>query len=167
MSERWDRHFLKLAICHASMSKDPNKRVGAVLVGPDREVLSMGFNGLPRQLIDSGERLHYREIKLELTVHAEVNALLAAASHGIRTKGATLYVASQDVEDGQIWGGPPCVKCFCETIQGGIKEIVTFPAKPNSNWSASHAKSLELLAETTILFRTIPLEPIATDDMPF
>lgn len=34
MSERWDRHFLGLALYHARMSKDPNTRVGSVIVGP-------------------------------------------------------------------------------------------------------------------------------------
>lgn len=58
---RWDRHFLRLAAEHARMSKDPSTKVGAVIVGPDREIRSAGFNGFPRGIEDTDERLHDRE----------------------------------------------------------------------------------------------------------
>ena len=74
MSERWDRYFLDLALLNAQMSKDPSTKVGAVIVGPDREVRSMGFNGFPRGIADTRERLECREVKLDLVVHAEMNA---------------------------------------------------------------------------------------------
>lgn len=68
MSEKWDRHFLGLADQHSQMSKDPSTKVGAIIVGPDREVLSAGFNGFPRGIEDSKERLHNRDLKLKLVV---------------------------------------------------------------------------------------------------
>lgn len=50
---RWDRHFITLALENARMSKDPATQAGAVIVGPDREVRSMGYNGLPRGIADT------------------------------------------------------------------------------------------------------------------
>lgn len=93
MSERWDNHFLGMALYHSKLSKDPSTRVGSVIIGPDREILSAGFNGFPRGIADTHERLHDRDMKLKLVVHAEMNALLAAARTGMRLKGCTLYEA--------------------------------------------------------------------------
>src|SRR5271165_7034344 len=128
MSERWDRHFLEMAVHHSRMSKDPSTKVGAVIVGPDRELISAGFNGFPRGIADTEERLTDRDMKLRLVVHAEMNAVLAAARLGVRLKGCTMYVAATD-NSGDTWGGPPCTRCTVETIQSGIVEIVSYPLK--------------------------------------
>jgi hypothetical protein len=89
MSVRWDHHFLRLCQDHARMSKDPSTRVGAVIVGPDGEIRSAGFNGFPRGILDSDDRLNDRETKLKLMVHGEMNAILAAARVGTPVKGCT------------------------------------------------------------------------------
>lgn len=60
---------------------------------------------------DSAERLQDSDMKLELVVHAEQNALIAAGS---RAAGATLYV----------WGKPVCARCAGSIIQAGIKRVV-------------------------------------------
>lgn len=96
MSERWDRHFLELALVNARMSKDPKTKVGAVIVGPDREVRAMGFNGFPRGIADTPARLEDRDLKLKLVVHAEMNAILNAVRVGVSVKGCTLYLAATD-----------------------------------------------------------------------
>ena len=83
MTTRWDHHFLQLCLDHARMSKDPSMSVGAVIVGPDREIRSAGFNGFPRGIADTKERLSDRDVKLQLVVHAEMNAVLAAARVGV------------------------------------------------------------------------------------
>lgn len=157
MSERWDRHFLGLAEYHSRLSKDPNTRVGSVIVGPDRELLSAGFNGFPRGIADTPERLSDRDLKLKLVVHAEMNALLAAARTGQRLKGCTLYLAATD-DSGLIWGGPPCTRCTVEIIQVGISEIVSFPPKPAySKWVTDLAFSRGLIEEAGIRYREISL----------
>src|SRR6185436_10597230 len=84
--DRWDRHFLQLCVDHARMSKDPSTRVGAVLVGPELVILASGFNGFPRGVKDTEERLNDRELKTRLVVHAEMNAVLAAARVGVRSE---------------------------------------------------------------------------------
>lgn len=152
---RWDQHFLQLSIDHARMSKDPSTKVGAVVVGPDREIVSMGFNGFPRGVIDSTFRLGNREEKLRLIVHAEMNAVLGAARHGTRTKGCSLYLAATDAS-GDVWGGPPCTRCAVELIQAGISEIISCPPKQvPSRWADDLALSKNILIEAGVTYREV------------
>ncbi|MEC9336570.1 MAG: CMP deaminase, partial [Candidatus Thermoplasmatota archaeon] len=72
----WDGRFLGLAAHIAAWSKDPSTQVGCVIVGPDREVRSTGFNGLPRGIADTEARLTNRERKYPLICHAEENAIM-------------------------------------------------------------------------------------------
>jgi dCMP deaminase len=154
-SDRWDRHFLQLCIDHARMSKDPNTRVGSVIVGPDRELRSAGFNGFPRGIEDSWCRLHDRDVKLELIVHGEMNALMAAARVGIPLKGCTLYLAATD-DTGTQWGGPPCSRCTVHLIQAGIAEVVSFPIKAvPSRWHDDLAFARTLLHEARVIYREV------------
>ena len=155
MSERWDRHFLGLALAHARMSKDPSTQVGAVIIGTGRAILSAGFNGLPRGVKDTDARLCNRDVKLKLIVHAEMNAVLAAARLGVRIDGTTLYLAATD-DTGMVWGGPPCTRCTVELIQAGITEMVSYPVKTvPSRWQADLAVSRDLLAEVGLLYREV------------
>lgn len=155
MSERWDRHFLGLAIEHARMSKDPSTQVGAVIVGPDREVRSTGFNGFPRGIADTPERLANRDMKLRLVVHAELNAILNAARVGIPLKGCLLYLAATD-ETGEVWGGAPCTRCTVELIQAGMAEIVTYlPRARPSRWHEDIAFARTLLDEAGVGYREV------------
>lgn len=128
-------------------------RVGHL--GPDREILSAGFNGFPRGIADTHERLHDRETKLKLVVHAEMNALLAAARTGMKLKGCTLYLAATD-DTGLVWGGPPCTRCTVEIIQVGISEIVSYPVKAvPSRWHADLTLARSLIEEAGIAYREI------------
>jgi len=137
------------------MSKDPNTKVGTVITGPDREILSAGFNGFPRGIADTQERLNDRATKLQLIVHAEMNALLAAARTGMRLKGCVLYIAATD-SSGLVWGGPPCTRCTVEIIQVGISEIVSYPIKTApSKWKADLEVARNLLAEADIKYREL------------
>lgn len=155
--DRWDRHFLQLCLDHARMSRDPSTRVGAIIVGPDRELRSAGFNGLPRGIADTSKRLADRELKNRLVVHGEMNAVLAAARVGIPVKGCTLYLAATDATDAsKLWGGPPCVRCTVELIQAGIVEIVTWPFKSvPSRWLEDITFARELLREAGIRYREV------------
>ena len=155
MSERWDRHFLQLCVDNARMSKDPSTRVGCVIVGPDREMRSMAFNGLPRGIADTEERLHHRDLKLRLIVHAETNAVLNAARVGVPMKGCTLYLAATD-DTGMVWGGPPCTRCTVEIIQAGIFEIVSYPIKAvPSRWHEDLVMARMLIDECGIKYREV------------
>lgn len=158
MSNKWDRHFLALALQHAKMSKDPRTKVGAVIVGQDRELISAGFNGFPRNIIDKETRLNNRDLKLKLMVHAEMNAVLAAAKVGISLERTSLYLAATD-SSGSIWGGPPCTRCTVEILQTGIRHIISFPQKlAPSRWQDDLTLARDLLAEAGVAYAEIPLE---------
>ena len=156
MSYRWDMYFLGHALLCAHQSKDPSTQVGCVIVGPDREIRATGFNGLPRGLADTQERLFNRELKLQLIVHAEQNAVCAAARVGVSVKGCTLYLAATDAGK-SVWGGCPCTRCLVHVAQAGIIEIVSHPFKNMpSRWLDDITQSRLLAQEMGILVREIP-----------
>jgi dCMP deaminase len=104
-----------MAVLSALRSKDPNTKVGAVIVSPDNKVISIGYNGMPRQLDEDklswnkGEGL---DSKYLYVCHAEFNAILNTQVGGT-LKGATLYVTLF-----------PCNECTKAIIQTGIKEVI-------------------------------------------
>lgn len=111
---KWDKRFIALAQHIAEWSKDPSEQVGCVIVGPDREIRSTGFNGFPRGVRDNG-RLDDPKVKDLLIVHAEENAIMHAARIGVSVKGCIAYVTF-----------PPCSRCARSFIQAGIKCVI-FP----------------------------------------
>jgi dCMP deaminase len=153
---RWDRIHLRKALDWARESKDPNTKVGAVIAGPDRETRSTGFNGFPRGIADTSERLNDRDMKLRIIVHAERNAMYAAARVGIPLKGCTMYVACTD-DTGDIWGGSPCVNCSIGIIQAGIVEVVSYPFKNFSKWKDDLEFGRKLLQEAGLRFREVSI----------
>lgn len=135
------------------MSKDPSTRVGAVIVGPDLEIRSTGFNGFPRGIADTPARLHDRETKLRLVVHAECNAIVNAARVGTPLRGCTMYLSAQSVKDSMIWGGPPCTRCTVHTIQAGIARVISHSFKNvPSKWKQDIDEARKLLEEANIPF---------------
>ena len=139
----WDRRFLALARHVAGWSKDPSTKVGAVIVRPDRTVASMGYNGFPRGTQDTAERLADRGVKLELTVHAEINAL-AFAQEPLRL--CTLYV----------WPLPPCIRCATSIIQHNLVRVVAPEPEIHSQWWVSNFQARDLLVEARVQVDWIP-----------
>lgn len=71
-----DLRFIESAIALANIwSKDPSSKVCAIAVGKHHNQVAFGYNGFPPNIADTEERLNDREMKLRLTIHAEVNAL--------------------------------------------------------------------------------------------
>ena len=140
----WDERFLGLAAHIAAWSKDPSTQVGCVIVGPDREVRSTGFNGLPRGIADTAERLEDRELKYPLICHAEENAIMHAARISMSLKGCTVYVT---------W--PPCTRCARALIQSGVSEAV-YPASAEvpERWTDDFALASEMLSEAGVALRS-------------
>ncbi len=108
----WHQRFIELARHIAGWSKDPSTKVGCVIVGSDREIRSTGFNGFPRGINDTEERLHDREKKYPLICHAEENAIMHAARIGVSLKDCSAYVT---------W--PPCTRCARSLVQAGVREV--------------------------------------------
>lgn len=152
---RWDHYFLEMALHCASLSKDPNTRVGAVIIGADRAIRSTGYNGFPRGIEDTIPRLHDREAKLKLMVHAELNAIINAARNGVAIEGCSLYLAATD-DSGIVWGGPPCIRCTTHVIQAGILRVISYPAKTPSKWAEELKEAGELLEEANVEHVMLP-----------
>jgi len=139
MLNKWDYRFLRIAQEIASWSKDPGTKVGAVLVR-DRRIISQGYNGFPQRISDTVERYADRTLKLAYTVHAEVNAILNAASNGAKTANATLYVTF-----------PPCVNCATSVVQAGIDRVVCPDVSTSPDrWRESFTAGYNLLSEAGV-----------------
>lgn len=136
---RWGVRFIELAEHIAGWSKDPSTKVGCVIVGPNREIRSTGFNGFPRGVSDDA-RLHEREHKYAIICHAEENAITHAARTGVRLQGCTAYVT---------W--PPCTRCARSLIQSGVS-VISYPANLEipDRWKNDLKMSTELLSEAGI-----------------
>lgn len=104
---------MELAKSVATWSKDSSTRVGCVLVGRDRRILSIGFNGIPRKVQDLDSRLE-RPAKYMWTAHAEINAIANAASNGVALYGCTAYVTCF-----------PCAQCTAALINAGAARVVS------------------------------------------
>jgi len=142
--EKWHRRFLRLASEIADFSKDPSTKVGCILVR-DRRIISTGYNGFPRGISDSFDRLLDREKKYEMTVHAEINAVTTAALHGVSTEGSTAYVTFQ-----------PCSRCAAVLINAGIREVyVTADTLIPDRWLDNMILAANLLKEAGILLTTL------------
>lgn len=132
----WDNWLLGLAQYISTASKDPSTKVGAVIVDADRRVVSVGYNGLPRGVEDTDERLNNRDIKYKIIIHAERNAILFAQKS---LKDCTLYVYPM----------MPCASCASMVIQSGIKRVVA-PVCDNPRWVSDIEMSLNLFAESGV-----------------
>jgi dCMP deaminase len=146
--DKWDTRFCELAKFVSEWSKDPSAKVGAVVFSKRGGDISIGYNGFPMGVEDSAERLEDQDMKLELVVHAEQNALIAAGS---RTTGSTLYV----------WGKPICARCAGSIIQAGVKRVVALnpeSVSPDSKWYKTGKVSHQIFLEAGVEvdFYTIP-----------
>jgi dCMP deaminase len=117
----WDEYFLDIAGLVSRRSSCRRRSVGAVLV-KDRRILTTGYNGAPTGLrhclelgclreqhhVPSGER-H----ELCRGLHAEQNAIIQAALHGVSVRGATLYCTNH-----------PCVICAKMIINAGAVKVI-------------------------------------------
>ncbi len=113
MRVSWDRYFMNLAVQAATRSTCPRKHVGAVIVR-DKAVLATGYNGSLRGLphcTDVGCLIENDHCVR--TVHAEANAILQAARHGVRIDGADIYVTAS-----------PCWECFKLIANAGIRRVL-------------------------------------------
>ena len=113
----WDDYFMAVALLSGKRSKDPSTQVGAVIVGKDNRILSIGYNGSPNGYNDErfpwkreGNKLYTKYL---FVVHAERNAILNYLGNRNDFQGARIYV--------DLF---PCNECAKEIIQSGIKEVV-------------------------------------------
>lgn len=149
----WDTYFMGLARYIAGKSKDDSTKVGCVIVGPDNEVRSTGYNGMPRGIDEVGyNNLHKvkerysRPEKYYWFEHAERNAIYNAARIGTPLKGCRLYTLFF-----------PCTDCVRGIIQSGIIEVVHEPYRYTKQcyWDENFKRSIIMLDEANIKNRVI------------
>jgi dCMP deaminase len=118
----WDEYFMEIAKVVAERATCDRGRNGAVLAR-DKRILTTGYVGAPKGLehcdeighlmsdvVDSEGKISKHCVR---TAHAEQNAIVQAALHGVSTKGATLYVKFE-----------PCFTCAKMIINAGITRVV-------------------------------------------
>lgn len=136
----WEEYFMDISILVAKRSTCLRRTVGAVIV-KDKRILSTGYNGAPSGIRHCGEVGCLRETlnvasgerhELCRGIHAEQNAIIQAAYHGVSIAGASLYCTNL-----------PCSICTKMIINAGIKTIY---------YQAGYADQLsqDLLKETPI-----------------
>src|SRR5262245_42608666 len=137
----WHARFLSLAAHIAQWSKDPSTKCGAVIVRPNRTIVSVGYNGFPRGVEDTPYLLNDREEKYKRVVHAEMNAILFA---GV-VKGYTLYT----------WPFLPCCHCATCVIQTGITSVIA-PGGEGPLWDRHHvALSRDMMEQADVFVQEI------------
>lgn len=140
----WPQYLMGFAVHAAEKSKDSTK-VGAALVGPNREVMLTGYNGAPMGVLDTEDR-RTRPQKYLFASHAEQNIVAFAARKGIRTEGCTLYVTHA-----------PCSSCARSIIQAGIKCVVAgngTTSMPEEEFTAAES----MFHEANVAFKIVRQE---------
>ena len=141
----WDEYFMNIAEQVAGRSTCVRRQTGAVLV-KDRRILATGYNGTPTGLAHCDEVGCLRERRnvasgcnheLCRGIHAEQNAVIQAARHGVVIDGATVYSTHE-----------PCSLCAKILINAGVAGIVFRDPYPDS-------LSEELRAEAGIPSRSV------------
>lgn len=120
---KFDDRLIGLADYISQWSKDPSSKVGAVIADDRGVVRGLGYNGLPRGIDDDPALLTDRDRKLAITVHAEVNAILNAAT---TVYGCTAYATHQ-----------PCGQCAAKLINAGVARVV-YRANPDFDQRWGH-----------------------------
>lgn len=142
---KWQKRFFELARLVSTWSKDPSSQVGAVIVDDKKRIVSVGFNGFPIGVNDSQERLNTREVKYELIVHAEANAILTARNN---VSGCTIYV----------YPYLPCSRCAGAIIQSGIKRVVVEDRPIPERWLENFTLAKQILTEAGVQVDIVPLD---------
>jgi dCMP deaminase len=147
----WDKRFLALAQTIASWSKDDSRKVGAVIVGKNNQVLSTGFNGLPRELVEKPVRTKRgpEGQKYLWTEHAERNSIYNAAYSGVAIRDAAMYVTLF-----------PCADCARAIIQAGISRLICISHERSESdpFSESWAVATEMLLEAGVQVEFVDLD---------
>lgn len=126
MRERlgWDDYFMIEALWAKARSPDMSTQHGCIIINKDRQVIGQGFNGYARG-VDDNKMPQTRPQKYGPIIHSENNSILNCTGS---LDGATAYTT-----------GPPCVHCWAQIIQVGIKRVVYGPVRSTNSQSA-HVK---------------------------
>jgi len=143
MVSDWDQHFVSLLYLIAMKSKDEKTQNGAIIVGPDNEIRSTGYNSFPRGINDNLAERQERPEKYFWFEHGERNAIYNAARMGTKIKNCKMYIS-----------GVPCMDCARGIIQSGIIEIIVHDFNYESYlWEEHTKRTLQMFKECGIKVR--------------
>jgi len=131
--------YMGVASAIAELSKDQSTKVGAIILGPEHEARSPGYNGAPRGCsADEDIRGATRPEKYFWFSHAEVNAITNAARVGTPLAGGTIVVTHF-----------PCMDCARAIVQAGLVRVVTM--QPDgaflARWKEHMSRAMRLFDE--------------------
>lgn len=145
----WDQLFISMAYLVAMKSKDQSTHMGAVIIGPDNELRSTGYNSFPRGINDDCPERQLRPEKYQWFEHAERNGIYNASRFGAPLKGCRLYT-----------NAIPCMDCARAIVQAGIIEVVVDKNWDNDSdqgydarWAEENRNTLQLFQEAKVAFR--------------
>jgi len=141
----WDEYFMSMAYLVASKSKDESTHIGAVVVGPNNEIKSTGYNSFVRGLNDEIAARQEKPEKYYWFEHAERNAIYNATLMGTSLKGCKIYT-----------NGIPCMDCARGIVQSGILEVIIDKKWDKKNpdlWKENAKRSIEMFKEVGVLLR--------------
>lgn len=146
LKSEWNQRYLSLAYEVSKWSKDPSRKIGAIAVGNKGQVLAQGYNGFPRGIRHTDERLKNRELKYKYVVHAEMNLIYNAGYNGVSLDGSTVYVT----------GLPVCAECAKGLIQVGVRQVI-MPVQEDTpdTWKDSFEFTKQLFKEAGVAWQFI------------
>lgn len=92
-------------------SKDPNTKVGCIIVSQLNGGYCLGYNKFPTHITDTDYRWQ-KPIKYQYVIHAEVVAIIEGMRRGIELATSVLYSTHF-----------PCSKCMGLIVEVGIKTV--------------------------------------------
>ena len=139
----WSKYFYDMANLVAKKSKDQSTQIGAVIVGPDNEIRSTGYNSFPSGINDDLDIRQQRPEKYYWIEHAERNAIYNAARIGVSLRESTMYLTC----------GIPCSDCAKGIISSGIKRIhckIKDTTRNREYWDEHAKRSLQMFKESGV-----------------
>lgn len=145
---KWHRRYIELAALVGGWSKHPDFQVGAVAVGDFGQIMSTGYNGWPRGMVNEEQgRKSTNDKGYSNSIHAETNLIYNANLTGVTLRGCTVYVHPV----------LPCFECAKALVQVGVNAVYYKRDKASNynDWTKSWSLAKELFKEAGVTLRDI------------
>lgn len=146
ITAKWMLRYAELAETIANWSEDNSRKVGCVIVGENKEIMSLGYNGLPRGVKLKSDRL-IAPIKYLYMEHAERNSVYNATLNGVCLKNSTMIITHY-----------PCADCARAIIQSGISSCYYIHELSGEKWSDHYQVTKNMFTEAEVNFGVLYLE---------
>jgi len=138
------KEFMLIAQAVGAMSKNPKRKIGAIILSPDMCIVSTGYNDPPRGVYDNAYRYGepYKQFYMS---HAEENAIAQAARIGHATQNCYMLITES----------MPCARCSRLIVQAGIVQVYYpqfFPV--SEKWKLDFECSKAILNEAGVYCET-------------